>query len=133
MDIRAIYSDPPAVQNNIIIKQDIDLNLDFYKSRYSGNNYQSTIRAFPTAGFTTSYPIIKYKNEYSVLLEPVTHLVYTVDDNKNNNVQNVDSLNVELLSSNFLTKDKYSGDDRREHGLRINYGLNIKFKGNNGA
>ena len=135
--INALYfsnnSERTYIQNNIIIKQDIDLNLDFYKSRYSGNNYQSTIRAFPTVGFTTSYPIIKYKNEYSVLLEPVTQLVYTVDDNKNNKVQNVDSLNVELLSSNFLTKDKYSGDDRREHGLRINYGLNIKFKGNNGA
>ena len=37
-------------------------------------------------------------------------------------IKNQDSLEVELMSSNFLVKNKYSGDDRNEVGFRINYG-----------
>ena len=48
-------------------------------------------------------------------------------------VMNQDSLEVELMSSNFLIKNKYSGDDRNEVGLRVNYGISIKFNGIDGS
>ena len=37
------------------------------------------------------------------------------------------------MSSNFLVKNKYSGDDRNEVGLRVNYGTSISFRGVDGS
>ena len=28
---------------------------------------------------------------------------------------------------NLFEKNKYAGDDRKEHGFRINYGISLKF------
>ena len=44
-----------------------------------------------------------------------------------------DSLEVELLSSNFLSENRYSGEDRKEHGLRLGYGMQLQFNNDNGS
>ena len=67
--------------------------------------------------------MIKFNNQTNILFEPITKIIYTVDNNYNDKVKNQDSLEVELMSSNFLVKNKYAGDDRKEVGLRINYGI----------
>ena len=56
------------------------------------------------------------------MFEPITQIIYTADNSDNDKVKNQDSLEVKLMSSNFLVKNKYSGDDRNEVGLRVNYG-----------
>ena len=73
--------------------------------------------------------MIKFNNQSSILFEPITQIIYTVDNSDNDKVKNQDSLEVKLMSSNFLVKNKYSGDDRNEVGLRINYGTDVSFRG----
>ena len=77
--------------------------------------------------------MIKFNNQSSILFEPITQIIYTVDNSDNDKVKNQDSLEVKLMSSNFLDKNKYSGDDRNEVGLRINYGTAVSFRGVNGS
>ena len=113
--------------NNILLKNAIDLDLDFYNSKFGTDNYKSVLRFFPSFGLTASYPMINYKNKNSILLEPLTQIIYSVDDNNKGKIKNEDSLEVELLSSNLFEKNKYAGDDRKEHGFRINYGISLKF------
>ena len=62
--------------------------------------------------------MIKFKNQNSILFEPITQFIYTAGNNDNNKIINQDSLEVELMSSNFLIKNKYAGDDRNEVGLQ---------------
>ena len=81
---------------------------------------------------TASYPMIKFCKNNSILFEPVAQINYTLDNN-NEKIKNLDSLEVELMSSNFLIKNKYAGDDRNEVGLRINYGINLDFNGIDGS
>ncbi|MBF97258.1 MAG: hypothetical protein CMJ13_08555 [Pelagibacterales bacterium] len=119
--------------NNILLKNEIDLDLDFYNSKFSSSDYKNVMRFFPSFGLTASYPLVNYKNQNSILFEPSAQVIYTLDNNNEDKIKNEDSLEVELLSSNFFTKDKYAGDDRKEHGLRINYGVNLKFNGINGS
>ena len=73
--------------------------------------------------------MIKFNNQSSILLEPITQIIYTVDNSDNDKIKNQDSLEVKLMSSNFLVKNKYSGDDRNEVGLRVNYGTSVSFRG----
>ena len=113
--------------NNILLKSDLDLDFDYYNSKYQSANYENNLRLFPSLSTTASYPLIKFSNQNSILFEPVTQIIYTADNNDNEKIKNQDSLEVELMSSNFLIKNKYSGDDRNEVGLRINYGLSINF------
>ncbi len=70
--------------------------------------------------------MINHKTKNSILFQPITQLLYTIDDNNTKKIKNEDSLETELLSSNLFTKNKYSGDDRKEHGFRINYGIKLK-------
>ena len=48
--------------------------------------------------------MIKFNNQSSMLLEPITQIIYTVDNSDNDKVKNQDSLEVKLMSSNFLVK-----------------------------
>ena len=48
--------------------------------------------------------MIKFNNQSSMLLEPITQIIYTVDNSDNDKIKNQDSLEVKLMSSNFLVK-----------------------------
>ena len=125
-NLNALYflnnSEKSILINNILFKNALDLDLDYYNSKLESGNYENNIRFFPSISTTASYPMIKFNNQNSILIEPITQIIYTVDNNDNDKVKNQDSLEVKLMSSNFLVKNKYSGDDRNEVGLRINYG-----------
>ena len=112
--------------DNVFLKNEIDIDVDFYKSKFNSEEYISVTRLFPSISLTASYPVINLEKNNSIIIEPLTQLIYTVDNNKTNKVNNEDSLETELLSSNLFAKNKYSGDDRKEHGFRINYGIKIK-------
>jgi LPS-assembly protein len=48
------------------------------------------------------------------------------DDYFNTKIRNEDSLELDLTSSNLFNHDRYSGNDRKEGGTRINYGILLK-------
>ena len=115
------------------MKNELEYDLDYYNSKYASGDYKKNLRLFPSISMTASYPMIKFKNQNSILFEPITQFIYTAGNNDNNKIINQDSLEVELMSSNFLIKNKYAGDDRNEVGFRANYGLNISFNGIDGS
>ena len=135
--VNAIYffnnSHKSYLINNVLLKNDIDFDLDFYKSKVDDSNNNNIFRFFPSISLTASYPQVKLKKKKSILVEPITQFIYTRDDNKTAKIRNEDSLETELVSSNLFTKNKYYGDDRKEHGFRINYGFKIKSNNTNGT
>ena len=126
-------SEKSLLINNILMKNELEYDLDYYNSKYASGDYKKNLRLFPSISMTASYPMIKFKNQNSILFEPITQFIYTAGNNDNNKIINQDSLEVELMSSNFLIKNKYAGDDRNEVGFRANYGLNISFNGIDGS
>ncbi len=119
--------------DNILLKNNLSLDLDFYNRQQNQHNNQNIFRLFPSVSMTSSYPMIKYTRRKSILFEPIAKIIYTQDDNKLEKITNEDSLEVELLSSNFLSENRYSGEDRKEHGLRLGYGMQLQFNNDNGS
>ena len=126
-------SEKSFLVNNILLKNGLDLTLDYYSTKYNTESYENNLRFYPSISLTASYPMIKFNEKSSILFEPITKIIYTADNNDNEKIKNQDSMDVELMSSNFLIKDKYSGDDRNEVGLRANYGFSINFNGIDGS
>ena len=87
--------------DNILLKNNLGYDLDFYNSNYETGNYENTFRFFPSASMTTSYPMTKFEDQKSILFEPITQIIYTHDNNDNKKIINQDSLEVELMSSNL--------------------------------
>ena len=58
-------------------------------------------------------------------------LFISPDDYYNDKIRNEDSLELDLNSSNLFNYDRYSGNDRKESGTRLNYGILLKRTNSN--
>ena len=67
-----------------------------------------------------------YSKKSNFLIEPKAQLFISPDDYYNNKIRNEDSLELDLTSSNLFNHDRYSGNDRRESGTILNYGILLK-------
>ena len=117
------------------------INLNF-----RGDIYRSTKKWTPNNSsrlFLTN-PLGKTKNIYRLLpsldlewklplkydfsntiIEPIVQIAYSVDNDKNIEIPNEDSIGFELNSHNLFSRNRMPGLDLWETGSRINYG--IKF------
>ena len=76
-------SEKSILINNVLLKNEFDLDLDYYNSKLESGNYENNLRFFPSISTTASYPMIKFNNQSSILFEPITQIIYTVDNNDN--------------------------------------------------
>ena len=113
------------IYNGFLIKDFNILNIDAYNKNGTSNN-KPLIKFFPKLGFEAQYPLIDYSNNSSFLIEPKVQFFISPDDYYNNKIRNEDSLELDLNSSNLFNYDRYSGNDRKESGTRLNYGILLK-------
>ena len=113
------------IYNGFLIKDFNIFNIDAYNKNGTSNN-KTLIKFFPQLGLETQYPLISYSKKSSFLIEPKVQLFISPDDYYNNKIRNEDSLELDLNSSNLFNYDRYSGNDRKESGIRLNYGVLLK-------
>ena len=113
------------IYNGFLIKDFNILNIDAYNKNGTSNN-KPLIKFFPKLGLETQYPLINYSKSSSILIEPKVQLFISPDDYYNDKIRNEDSLELDLNSSNLFNYDRYSGNDRKESGTRLNYGVLLK-------
>tara|TARA_A100001011_G_scaffold399642_1_gene509309 strand:+ start:2180 stop:4285 length:2106 start_codon:yes stop_codon:yes gene_type:complete len=113
------------IYEGLLIKDFSIFNIDAYQKNGTYNQ-KNLIKFFPLLGIETQYPLIKYTNNSSFLMEPKMQIFISPDDYYNDKIRNEDSLELDLTSSNLFNYDKYSGNDRKESGIRANYGIMLK-------
>ncbi len=113
------------IYNGFLIKDFNIFNIDAYNKNGTSNN-KKLIKFFPQLGLETQYPLISYSKKSSFLIEPKVQLFISPDDYYNDKIRNEDSLELDLNSSNLFNYDRYSGNDRKESGARLNYGIMLK-------
>ncbi|MFV0432029.1 MAG: LPS-assembly protein LptD [Alphaproteobacteria bacterium] len=99
------------------------LNKDYYVHGEDLSQGVSQIR--PNIQMGLSYPVVRYSPYSTITLEPVVQAIWSPEyDAKDYKfVPNEDSQDFELTGNNLFTSNRFSGFDRDEGGLRINYGL----------
>ncbi len=118
------------IYNGFFLKDFNIFNIDAYNKNGTSNN-KTLLKFFPTLGLETQYPLINYSKKSSFLIEPKVQLFISPDDYYNNKIRNEDSLELDLNSSNLFNYDRYSGNDRKESGTRLNYGILLKKTNSN--
>ena len=124
-------SDKKYIYNGLLMKNLTQLNFDLYSNKGTNNN-KNTYKFFPQVGIDFSYPLLSHTKDSALLLKPRVQFFFSPDDFKNDIIRNEDSLDVDLSSSNIFDINRYSGLDRIESGIRVNYGLSFKKNINNG-
>ena len=118
------------IYNGFLIKDFNIFNIDAYNKNGTSNN-KALIKFFPKLGLDIQYPLINFSKRYSFLIEPKVQLFISPDDYYNDKIRNEDSLELDLNSSNLFNYDRYSGNDRKESGTRLNYGILFKQTNSN--
>ena len=113
------------IYNGFLIKDFNMFNIDAYNKNGTSNN-KTLIKFFPLLGLETQYPLINFSKKSNFLIEPKVQLFISPDDYYNNKIRNEDSLELDLNSSNLFNYDRYAGNDRKESGTRLNYGVLLK-------
>jgi LPS-assembly protein len=83
----------------------------------------SDARFMPTAGLEVSYPILVRTDNSSHVFEPIAQLFVRPDLEFGGVVPNEDAQSLVFSASNLFQRDKFSGYDRIESGIRANLGL----------
>jgi LPS-assembly protein len=78
-------------------------------------------RLLPSINLEWKLPL-KY-NFSNTIIEPIVQITYSVDNDKNIEIPNEDSIGFELNSHNLFSTNRMPGLDLWETGSRINYGL----------
>jgi LPS-assembly protein len=88
-----------------------------YKKKYTYS------RIIPELAIAWKYPFILANNISLTYIEPLIKFIASPADVHNDKIFNEDSQEIELNDSNLFNNNRYSGSDRLEEGLRVNYGI----------
>jgi LPS-assembly protein len=90
-------------------------------------------RGLAVADVTTSYPVVKRIAKGQIVLEPVVGVSLSPQlDDKEFQIPNEDSIDIQLDTNNLFADNRFPGIDRREDGIRANYGFKAGAYGDDG-
>ncbi len=95
-----------------------------------GDDNISRFRFFPQAQATVRYPLVRYGESSSQLIEPIGQLTVAPKLPNGRLFPNEDSLDIEFDDVNLLQPNRFTGIDRLDDGMRITYGLRTAIYGN---
>ncbi len=84
---------------------------------------QSIIRAMPTAGLEIRYPLIANDGHTSQIFEPIVQVFAGTDEGSINLLPNEDAQSMVFDTTNLFSRNKFSGYDRTQGGVRANVGF----------
>lgn len=98
------------------------------------DNNPQTARGSIDVGIVNSYPLVKSLSSAQVTLEPLVGVrASTRVNNSPADIPNEDSLDVQVDANNLFDDSRFPGDDRRDDGARVDYGVKTGLHGNQGA
>ena len=121
--------------NGHIFKLNLNIRGDAYRTskKWTPNNSSRLFLANPLGQTRDIYRLLPsvdiewrlpLKYDFSnTIIEPIIQIAYSVDNNKNIEIPNEDSISFELNSHNIFTRNRMPGIDLWETGSRINYGF----------
>ncbi len=123
------YTSPYGEKYKLVasLKSDLYYINDYHYNPLNNHDiYDGTVgRIFPQVGLEWRLPFIKATEESQHIVEPIIIAAIAPNQsNKNDQIPNEDSQDIELTDINILNLDRYSGYDRNDTGSRISYGLN---------
>lgn len=99
-------------------------NNDQLNSRYNPLlTNDSLYRSMPTAGLEIRYPLIASNGGVSHLFEPIAQVFASTDETQIGKFSNEDAHSLVFDTSNLFSRNKFSGYDRIEGGVRANIGF----------
>ncbi|MEM6665009.1 MAG: LPS-assembly protein LptD [Pseudomonadota bacterium] len=95
---------------------------------------ETDARIIPTIGLEYSYPLASRQSWGTQVFEPIAQIYYRPDLHGGSvNRVNEDALSIVYDATSLFDRDKFSGYDRVETGLRANVGFRYSAKFNNGG
>jgi LPS-assembly protein len=92
-----------------------------------------TGRIFPQLSAELRYPMVKYGERFTQVVEPTAAVIVGPEDPNPDLVPNEDSQDFELDETNLFDPDRTVGIDRADGGQRIDYGLEWSAYGATGG
>ena len=84
---------------------------------------ESLFRAMPTAGLEIRYPMIAQDGLASHIFEPIAQIFASTDESHIGDFPNEDAQSMVFDTTNLFSRNKFSGYDRIEGGVRANVGF----------
>jgi LPS-assembly protein len=103
------------------------------QSIFLPNNDEFSVRFMPTVGMEYRYPFIARFGNTTHQLEPIAQLVIRPNESKIGKLPNEDAHSLVFDDTVLFSANKFSGYDRVEGGVRINYGLQYTITGDSGG
>jgi LPS-assembly protein len=97
----------------------------------TGDDY--AFRAIPAVGFDWSLPVMATTPNSAHVFEPIVQVIARPDSSYSGNLPNEDSQSLVFDDATLFERDKYSGFDMVETGVRANVGLRYRGTFANGA
>lgn len=94
---------------------------------------ESIYRAMPTAGLEIRYPLIAQGGVASHIFEPIVQVFAGADESAIGKFPNEDAQSMVFDTTNLFSRNKFSGYDRIEGGVRANVGFRYSASFNNGG
>lgn len=90
-------------------------------------------RLMPAVGMTYRYPWIAGNAYGTTTVEPIVQFIARPNETNIGHIPNEDAQSLVFDDTNLFQVNKFSGWDRVEGGGRLNYGLNMTHRFNNGS
>ncbi|MDZ7599960.1 MAG: LPS-assembly protein LptD [Hoeflea sp.] len=109
---------------------DVDTAPTDYDGTFAGNG--SHARGMVTAGLEASYPVLVTTANSSHVIEPIAQVFVRPDEQLAGGIPNEDAQSFVFDTTSLFERDKFSGFDRAEGGVRANVGLRYAGQYDNG-
>ena len=129
LSVRPNWERPFADTLGGLYNLSFELNADLYhvnslartgnKGKFSGVSG----RLVPLAVFDWRMPFIRSEQNIYQIFEPIASVIWSQNGGNPDNIPNEDSTELEFDETNLFSTNRFSGLDRVEGGVRLNYGL----------
>ncbi len=103
------------------------------QSNFLGSDNIARAQITPGVGLEYRYPLFARLNIGTITFEPIAQIVARPNMIGSNSLVNIDSQSLVFDDSNLFSWSKFSGYDRFETGVRLNYGGQATLNFNNGG
>lgn len=123
------YSMPYLAKEGILYTTKLKAEADVYKiENYDGIESDES-RIIPSLSLKAELPLYKSLKNSSQIITPSLELFTSTENNNTINIPNTDSSNYTFDDTNLFNGSLYSGEDIKEEGTKVNYGLSWKARG----
>ena len=120
------YTSPRGQRLNLFARLQTD---GYWIDRPGERSADITGRAFPQAGLDWRFPLVRHRDGFSQIVEPIMGFVVAPRGGNSDRIPNEDSLDLELDDTNVFDRSRATGLDLVENGKRMYYGLQGRLLG----